>query len=166
VQITAGTPSKVTLNVATTPAGMSLPADVNYTCGFPSALVGTTCLLSPAKTIAGSASGSTTLTISTTAIVPPLSRRQGPWELYPLWIVATGLAGLVAIFIATRQKLAGLDVRLVYVTSALLLLTMAGLAGCSAASKTTSTPKGLATVTVTSTSGTISKTTTINISVK
>jgi sugar lactone lactonase YvrE len=164
VQVADGTPANVTLNLTTTPSGAALPADVNYTCALPASLTGATCALSPTKTSAGSTSGSTTLTITTTAILLPPTRRQGPWGLYLLSIMATALASFTVIFLAARQKIVPLRVRSAYLSLALLVIAMAGLFGCTSTS--TSTPKGAATVTVTSTSGTISKTTTIDINVK
>ena len=166
VQITAGTPAPVTLNLTTTPAGTALPADVNYTCAVASTLTATTCALNPAKTSAGSTSGNTTLTITTTASVPPLSDRPTPPGPYLFWIVATVIALLMAMLVATRQKFVPLALRPAFVSLVLLVITMAGLVGCSSASKPISTPLGPGTLTVTSTSGAVSKTTTINIAVK
>jgi hypothetical protein len=166
VQITAGSPANITLNLTTAPAGAALPADVNYTCSAPASLIGATCALNPTKTSAGSTSGNTTLTITTTASVPPLSRPTDPRGPYLFWIMATALAWLMATFLVAWQKILPLRGRPVYVSLALLVIIMAGLAGCSSASKPASTPKGPATVTVTSTSGTVSKTTAINIDVK
>lgn len=53
--------------------------------------------------------GTTTLTITTTASVPPSPRRQDPSPLYFLWPTATALAGPVVICTAattsqTREK--------------------------------------------------------------
>ncbi len=100
-------------------------------------------------------------TVTATANVPPLPIRWGPREMYLLLIMATMVAGLMAIFLAARQKIVPLRGRPVYLSFGLLVVTMAGLAGCTTASK--STLKGPGTVTVTSTSGTVSKTTMINI---
>jgi len=49
LQITAGTPANVVLNLTTTPANAVLPADVNYTCAVPASLSGTTCALNPVR---------------------------------------------------------------------------------------------------------------------
>jgi sugar lactone lactonase YvrE len=163
VQITAGTPAPVALDLSTAPASAALPADVNYTCSVPASLIGTTCALNPVKTSAGSTSGTTTLTITTTANVPPPTKRQGPWGLYLLSMMAAALMLSTALFLATRQKPVWLRGLPVYLSLALLIFALAGFVGCS--SPSTSTPKGPATVTVTAISGALSKTTTININV-
>jgi hypothetical protein len=163
VQVVDGTPANVALNLTTIPSGTALPADVNYTCSVPASLIGTTCALNPTKTSAGSTSGSTTLTITTKAILPPPTRRQGPWGLYLFVVMATVLAGLSSLFLAAQKRMVPLCRLPLCLSLALVVLVMAGFIGCTSTS--TSTPKGPASVAVTSTSGTLSKTTTININV-
>ncbi len=169
VQVTAGTPSNVALNLTTTPAGAALPDDVNYTCAVPASLSGTTCAINPTKTptgtLGGSAAANSTLMITTTASLPPAPRRQDPWALYLLWLTAAALAGLMAMYFASQQKLLAWRVRPAYLALALLTISMAALAGCTTTHVVVPTPKGAATVTVTATSGGDSKTTTININV-
>jgi len=152
------------LNLTTTPAGSALPADVNYTCAVPASLSGTTCTLNPAKTAAGSMSGSTTLMITATANLPPSPQRRNLWTLYLPWATSTVLAGLMAIFFAERRKIAALRGRMAYVTLVLLLIATAGLAGCMSLPPAL-TQKGASSVTVTSASGGASKTTTVNFNV-
>jgi hypothetical protein len=168
VQITAGTPASVALNLTLTPSTATLPADVNYSCAFPASLAGATCSMNPTKTSAGSASGSTTtLMISTTANIPPSPRRQDPVTPYLPLATATALAALLAIFLAARQKIAPFRGRMAYLTLALLVIGAAGLVSCGTPSPPPPihTPKGASSVTVTSTSGAVSKTTTVNINV-
>jgi type IV pilus biogenesis protein CpaD/CtpE len=69
----------------------------------------------------------------------------------------------MAIFFSGWQKIAPLQGRMAYLTLVLLVIVTAGLVGC--ATTPISTPKGASSVTVTSTSGGVSKTTTVNINV-
>lgn len=166
VQITAGTPSNVTLNLTTTPAATALPADVNYSCSAPSSLIGTTCSLSPAKTSAGNASGSTTLTISTTANMLLFQRHTDPWGPQLIWLFAAAILWLIVILPARRQRTVLLQARPVFASILAIVIAVLGMIGCTSAPKSASTPKGASTVTVTATSGVLSKTTTVNINVK
>lgn len=161
VQITAGTPATVTLNLA---QNGPLVNDVNFTCAFPTQLTGASCSLNPPKIMAGIPSGSTTLTINTTAggALPPLAQKPDPRLFYPLWLGAVALA-LLRLASRHRQLL---QPRLAfYLPLALLLLAVAFIAGCGGGGGMAGTPKGPSTVTVTSTSGAVSKTTLININV-
>jgi hypothetical protein len=162
VQITPGTPANVTLNLTITPAGSALPADVNYSCAVPTSLSGTTCTVSPARTMAGSTSGGTVITITSTASAPPAPKRQHPVTPYLPWATATLLAGLMAVFLAGQQKFTTLSGRMAYLSLVLLAIFTAGLVGCTTA-PAGSTLKGPNTVTVMSTSEGVTKTTTINI---
>jgi hypothetical protein len=164
VQVSSGTPTNVVLNLATTPAGAALPADVNYTCTVAASFMGTTCAMNPTKTLAGSTSGNTTLTITTTASVPPSAEPRVPLTLYLQWMLATALAGLMAIYFTARQKALTLRGRTAYLAPVLLVIVMTGIAGCATGSITAL--KGQATVTVTATSGNVIRTLQINISVK
>jgi hypothetical protein len=164
VQITPGTPSNIVLNLTTTPANAALPADVNYTCAVPASLSGTTCAVNPVKTAAGSMSGSTTLMITTTANVLPSPQRRNPWTPYLPWAAATVLSGLMAIFFAEWRNVAPLRGRMAYVTLVLLLIATVGLVGCMTLPPAL-TQKGASSVTVTSASAGVAKTTTVNINV-
>ena len=164
VQFTAGTPANIPLTLTTTPAGSTLPADVYLSCAIPTSVSTTTCALNPAKISANSPSGSgATLTITSTAGLPPLPRRQGPKTPYLPWGAVTALAGLVAIYLAARMKVVPLRGRMAYLALALLAITSAGLMGCVGLLPS---QKGPSSVTVTATSGGISKTTTITINMK
>ena len=166
VQITAGTPSSVTLNLTTTPAATALPADVQYSCSAPSSLTGATCSLSPAKTSVGNTSGSTTLTISTTANMLPFPRRTNPWGPQLIWLFSAVILWLLVILLAGRPKTVLFPSRPVLAPVLVVLIIGVGVAGCSSSPKSMSTPKGASTITVMATSGVVSKTTTININVK
>jgi len=164
VQFTAGTQANIPLTLTTTPAGSTLPADVYLSCVIPTSVSTTTCALNPAKISANSPSGSgATLTITSTAGLPPLPRRQGPKTPYLPWGAVTALAGLVAIYLAARMKVVPLRGRMAYLALALLAITSAGLMGCVGLLPS---QKGPSSVTVTATSGGISKTTTITINMK
>ncbi|MBZ5642600.1 MAG: choice-of-anchor D domain-containing protein [Acidobacteriia bacterium] len=155
VSVTAGTPATVTLNVTTTPA-IALPADVTFTCALPAGLSGATCALNPTTITKGSPSGaSTVLTISTTASLPPSSRRRDPWTPFMPLIPVTALAGMAILWLTKQQRIAALRGRPVYLALALLVITSAGLVGCSTAMM--STQKGPSSVTVTATSGGVAK---------
>jgi len=169
VQVTAGTPTNVPLTLTTTPAGLPLPAVVNYSCTVPGSLTATTCVISPASaaigTVQGTAAANSTLMITTTANLPPAPRQRNPQSPYLPWATATALAGLLAMFFAARQKFAQLQGRAGYATLALLLITAGGIVGCTSAQAPASTPKGPSSITVTATSGGAVKNTTININV-
>jgi hypothetical protein len=70
----------------------------------------------------------------------------------------------MAILFAERQKIAPLRGRMAYVTLVLLVIATAGLVGCMSLPPAL-TQKGASSVTVTSSSGGASKTTTVNIKV-
>jgi hypothetical protein len=168
VQITAGTPANVPLNLTITPAGAPLPAAVNYSCAVPAELTGTTCAMMPTSTAAGSTSGSTTLMITTSGSgvgSVSYSARGGddPRGLYLLWLSVAALAGLFAIYIAGRKKLLPWRVRPAYLTLALVMIAAAATVGCTTAGLLT--PKGPATITVTATSGGATTNTQVNINV-
>ena len=80
------------------------------------------------------------------------------------WATATVLASLLAIFFAGRQRIAPLRGRMAYVTLVLVLIATAGLVGCMTLPAAL-TQKGASSVTVTSSSEGVSKTTTVTINV-
>jgi hypothetical protein len=104
-------------------------------------------------------------TITTTAMVPPTSRRRDPYTPSFPWIAITALAGLMSLWLARQQRFVNLRARPAYLALALLLITGAGLVGCTTA-QMASTPKGASSVTVTATSAGVAKMTTISINVQ
>ena len=106
VQITAGTPASVTLNIGTNPAGVLLGQSVSLTCGVPAGLPGTTCSLNPATLQVGHSGASATLTINTTArsrlAPPPYEPRTGP--LSPAWPWAAVLTAMCMMLFAASQR--------------------------------------------------------------
>jgi hypothetical protein len=185
VQITRGTPATVKLDVATIPANTPLPTAVDFACLVPPGLSGTACSLSSATISAGSTSGNTILTITTMAAseqsppaAGPSSRLPGlPLVFSAVLLALVTMLGMIGVFSAGGPGLRLLPRRLpAYLMLALLAITALGLLSCggtsssSGASTTptalnTGTPLGPSTVTVTETSGNVSKATTININV-
>jgi hypothetical protein len=164
MQVIPGTPTSVGLDLVTTPQGSKLPADVTFSCAAQLPQANTTCTLSPAKILAGSPSGSmTTLTINTAAHLLPAPKRQAPSNPQLPWAIASALAGLLAIFFSTQQKIAPLRGRMAYLTLALLAISATGLAGCGGL---TSAQNGPSSVTVTATSQGVSRTTTVKVTVR
>ena len=164
IQLTPGTPANVVLTLNTTPNGSTLPADVNFSCAPNVSMSTTTCTVNPTKISANSPSGITaTLTVTSTASLPPAPQRQDPRIPYLPWAAATALAALMTISLAGWQRIVPLRGRMAYLTLALLAVSSAGLMGCVGL---TSAQKVQSSVTVTATSGGISKTATININMK
>jgi hypothetical protein len=184
VLITRGMPATVKLDVATVPANTPLPAAVSFTCLVPSGLSGAACSLSSATIPAGSTSGNTILTITTTAASEQSPPPAGPSSQLPglplvfsaALLALIGMLGMMGIFSV------GSGLRLpprrlpAYLTLALLAIIAPGLLSCGGTSSTSSvsatplasntgTPVGPSIVTVTATSGNVSKATTINIDV-
>ena len=121
-------------------------------------------LKTPAGTLPGSPLANPTVTITTTANLPPAPKRRDPWTPYLPWATATALAGLMAMFFASRHKIVPAPGRWAYLS--LALLVVGGLVGCT--TMKLSTPKGPAAkaVTVTATSGSVVKMVTIDVNVK
>jgi hypothetical protein len=185
VQITRGTPATVKLDIATIPANTPLPTAVDFACLVPPGLSGTACSLSSATISAGSTSGNTILTITTMAAseqsppaAGPSSRLPGlPLVFSAVLLALVTMLGMMSVFSAGGPWLRLPPRRLpAYLMLALLAITAPGLLSCggtsssSGASTTptalnTGTPLGPSTVTVTETSGNVSKATTININV-
>jgi len=184
VQSNRGTPATVKLDVATIPANTPLPAAVNFTCLMPAGLSGAACSLSSAAIPAGSTSGSTILTINTMAASEQSPPAAGPSSRLPgLPLVSSAaLLALIAMLGMTGIFSAGPWLRLpsrrlpAYLMLALLAITALGLLSCGGTSSSSSasttppasnagTPVGPSIVTVTATSGNVSKATAININV-
>jgi hypothetical protein len=187
VQITRGTPATVKLDIATIPANTPLPTAVEFACLVPPGLSGAACSLSSPTISAGSTSGNTILTISTMAASEESPPAAGPSSRLPGLPLLSGAAllALVAMLGTMGIFSAGPGLRLLprrlpaYLMLALLAITALGLLSCGGTSSSSSvlssvsatpasntgTPVGPSIVTVTATSGTVSKATTININV-
>jgi hypothetical protein len=127
----------------------------------------TTCALNPAKILANSPSGSTTtLAITTLANLPPPPKRHDPRTPYLPWAATTALAGLLAIYFAACHGIVPLRGRMAYLVLVLLVITSAGLMGCGAVSTESTQAAPSSNITVTATSGGISRTATVSFNVK
>jgi hypothetical protein len=184
VQITRGTPATVKLDVATIPANTPLPAAVSFTCLVAPGLSGAACSLSLATIPAGSTSGNTILTITTMAASEQSPPAGGPSSRLPGLPLVSSAALLAFVVMLGMMGIfsAGPWLRLpprrlpAYLMLALLAITAPGLLSCGGTSSSSSvsgtplasntgTPVGPSIVTVTTTSGNVSKATTININV-
>jgi hypothetical protein len=187
VQITRGTPATVKLDVATIPANTPLPTAVEFACLVPPGLSGAACSLSSPTISAGSTSGNTILTITTMAASEQSPPAAGPSSRLPGLPLVSGAALLALVAMLGMMGIfsAGPWLRLpprrlpAYLMLALLAITAPGLLSCGGTSSSSSvlssvsatpasntgTPVGPSIVTVTATSGTVSKATTININV-
>jgi hypothetical protein len=159
--IPAGGAATYTINVT----GGPLANAVNLTAsGMPAA---TTASFNPASFVAGTNGGSSTLTLTTTARTAQMGATAPPSEAPPinngLWLLALAfaLAGIIVLRHGIRTR------RLAYhLPFALLLLSVALIAGCSSPGGPKGTPIGTSTVTVTATSGGVTHTTTVTLTVQ
>ena len=159
VQITAGTPASVTLNVGTTPVGVSLGQSVSLSCGVPAGLPETTCSLNPATLQVGHSGASATLTIDTTAksrlASPRYEPRTGP--LFPAWPWAALLVAMSMMLFAASQRapqarrLPALFLLVVVSIAATALVSCSSSGSAASATSQTSsgTPAGASSISVT-----------------
>ncbi len=129
----------------------------------------TTVTFNPPSIPAGSTSASTTMTIATTpssSILPPSPRSRPQLPLAP-YLIAWFALGLTALLLKSRRVLQG---RLVGASLLILTtLTFAALAGCTGgghAAGAPGTPAGTSTITVTATSGSLSRNTMVILTVQ
>jgi hypothetical protein len=136
---------------------------VGLTCSVtPAATRGPTCSLSPTSVATGS--GTSTLTVSTTAATTASVRRQSAGALYAMWLPVGGLALLGAGFTSRRRKLwCFLFACLMF--SGLIFLAACGGSSPSGGGGRPGTPAGTYTVTVTGTSGPLTHTATATVTV-
>ncbi len=167
VTVTAGQAANFTISLTTT-GGPTVNATTFSATGNPAA---TTVTFNPQSITAGSSTGSTTLTITTTAraAVPrmPSDRQMPPWPfvLIPLVVILTSLALLRQGIRIPRYAR--------YLPLAALVLAVAWVAGCGGGGASSGggppaqqgTPAGTSTITVTATSGSVSHTTTVTLTV-
>jgi len=134
IQITAGTPANIKLDVNSIPTGAPLPATVTFACGT-SLPTGTSCAFNPATLAAGSPSGSSsTLTFHSTndsgvmGWVPSMGGR-GPQSQYPLRLMVTAFLTMLGIFAAGRKRLIASRRGLAYLSLLLLVVAAVNEAG-------------------------------------
>jgi len=160
-----GKVAMIEIDVTPTVNGFTNPVTFSVT-GLPK---NTSFVFMPTSVTPGAAVGKTILQITTKASsgVPPSSPFERPpsplLRLLPLVWIAALLAGIYAMFLLRRTPLQ-LRRYAAIVPLALLLLTGAVLAGC--AGQFTGTPKGAAPLVVTATSGTMSQTDNVTLTVQ
>jgi hypothetical protein len=168
--VTAGSPATFTINVATS-GGVTANGITFAASGLPPAAAA---VFNPATIPAGSISGGTTLTITTTARTSaPPSTRQVP--MLP-WLAIDWLAGMalvLASLVALRQALQTPRRLAYHLPLALLLFSIAVASGCGSSagaggggSSQQGTPAGTYPITVTETSGNVAKTTLLSLTVQ
>ncbi|MBZ5701357.1 MAG: glycoside hydrolase [Acidobacteriia bacterium] len=143
-------------------------AAVSLSCSLPAAAKGTTCTVSPNSVSPG---GSATVTVTTTAFLPPAGFRQPSRPANPMLPVvpAALLAAVLLALLAYQTKRPRPRLGLTAAFAALAFFVILPLAGCGGGSSsapppvTNSTPKGTYTITVTGTSGSITHTTPLTI---
>jgi hypothetical protein len=164
--VTDGKVAMIEIDITPTANGFTNPVTFSVT-GLPK---NTSFVFVPTSVTPNGAVGKTILQITTKAnsAVPPsapFERPPSPFlRLLPLVWIAALLAGIYAMFLLRRTPQLQLRRYAAIVPLALLLLTGAVLAGC--AGKFTGTPKGAAPLVVTATSGTMSQTANVTLTVQ
>jgi len=164
--VTDGKVAMIEIDVTPTANGFTNAVTFSVT-GLPK---NTSFVFVPTSVTPNAAVGKTILQVTTEAgsVVPPLSPFQRPpsplLRLLPLvWITAL-LAGIYSMLLLRRTPQIHVRRYAAIVPLALLLLTGAVLAGC--AGQFTGTPKGAAPLVVTATSGTMSQTANVTLTVQ
>jgi hypothetical protein len=164
--VTDGKVAMIEIDVTPTVNGFTNPVTFSVT-GLPK---NTSFVFVPTSVTPNGAVGKTILQVTTKAgsVVPPSSPFERPpsplLRLLPLVWIAALLAGIYAMFLLRRTPQLQLRRYAAIVPLALLLLTGAVLAGC--AGQFTGTPKGAAPLVVTATSGTMSQTANVTLTVQ
>ena len=179
----ATTPGQTTRTVNAGPPDATYPVAVlalngftgvvNLTCSLPAAATATNCTVNPTSVVT---SGNATVTVTTSAAVitaarsllPPGGFRWsvGPWpETVPIVLLAVLALSLAALFARPRrQRLAFVAPPAVSIL--LLVFQAAGCGGTPNPPSTRRTPAGTYTVTVTGTSGSLTRTANLTLIVK
>lgn len=168
--VTAGQPAAFTISTAT--VGGAFPGTVSFSAsGLPS---GATASFTPPSVAPGA---STTMTVSTTPrtttlVSPRPSAPRGP--IFPAWLALLSFAMLLASAAITGQVRTQVRTQLrrfaPAAALALLVIATGYLAGCAGGfpkvGTTTGTPAGSYTITVTGTSGSVTHSTTVTLTVQ
>jgi trimeric autotransporter adhesin len=164
--VKAGSQAMIEIDVTPTANGFANPVTFTVT-GLP---LRTSFVFNPTSVTPNGAVGKTILEITTkanSALPPasPLNRPSSPLlRFLPVMWLAALLAGLCAMFIIRRSPQPQLRRYAAIVPLALLLVTGAVLAGC--AGGMSGTPKGPAPLIITATSGTLSQTANVTLTVQ
>lgn len=168
--VTAGSTATYTLNFNPDPVGSNFANAVTYTCsatGFPNL---SNCTFSPTSIAAGAGPTPVTLSIQTTAPIASLNPPAGPWKpsgpLFAFWLSLPAM-GIVAMGAGSRTKKRWLAI----LGGGLLVLMMLGaLSACGGGGgghqSQPGTTLGTYTVTVSATSGTLTHTRTVMLTVQ
>jgi hypothetical protein len=154
--VTAGVSASFPVSIA---ALNGFTSSVTMSCTVPA--LGTTCVVTTPLAV----NGAGTVTVTTTALLPPTAFRPptGPGFPLPIAPVVLALAALLLALLAFTKKQPRLRFALTATCAALLLAAILPLAGCGGSSAspapTNKTPAGTYIVTVTGTSGNITHTT-------
>ncbi|MHB8735223.1 MAG: hypothetical protein ACYC6M_07985 [Terriglobales bacterium] len=160
--VAAGQPASYTFTV--TPSG-GFNGTVNLTCSGAPTLA--SCSLSPASvTISGGTAGSSTLTVTTTArsMIPVL---PSPWRMPPTYLWVLAFAAMAMFTRSLRKTTPGRRawVGATAILGLALLATACGGGGGGGGILKPGTPAGTSTITVTATSGSITQTATVSLTV-
>ena len=161
--VSSGQSATATLSLAPSNGFTGL---VSLACsGLPA---GATCIFSPASVnVTGAATASTTLTIST-GVIGYMAQRTTPRTQSGVRIAAAAITPLAALvlFCAVRRRDKFLMLLPIAIVAIFVATGMAGCGGNNSSSPPNRTPSGTSQVTITATSGTISKTTVIAFTVQ
>jgi uncharacterized protein (TIGR03118 family) len=170
--VTAGQSAMFSIKVSPV-AGFN--SAVSLSCsGLP---MGTSCMFNPGKVMPNGSAASSTLTVSTTAMMrsEPVPFGQNPmrstWPVAAVAAVAAGLAGLLLVVLRAMQKRARLRAgKLISATGmALIFVALLAAVGCSSSGKMNQnqgTPHGTMTIMVVASSGSVTHSTAIALTVR
>jgi len=172
LQVTVATPGASATSTITLSPANGFSGTVNLTCASASSSAGITCSVNPASVVVGGADATTTLTVTTTAAsaISKPSASIRPHQHFPWFAASGGLAfvGIVLLGVPARKRKG----------AALCIVVLAFVslwAGCGGGSSSsggkggggnTGTSAGSYVVTVTATSGSISHTANVAVTVE
>jgi subtilase family serine protease len=137
---------------------------VNFACSI-TAAAGVTCTANPSSVAVG---GSTTITVSTTALVPPTpsGRSFRPWPIVVLFSLFLALSAALLAYSKPVQIGRRFVFGTIFMGLILVALMPAGCGGGGGGGKASGTPAGTYNVTITGTSGSLSHTVSVILTVQ